>query len=191
MGVVDRGKLRANYDGLVDRLGTDGQTGIVRPSVTTRLIEDVTVEAAFEQYGQHFQFIGDEAVSRGGKEKGPSPMRYFLAGIAFCMQGWWAKGSALVGCEVEALELDVHTYLDMRGEHALPDVPAHPQFLVLDVRVQSPDTAERVLEMIDWGNARCPLGTFARRAVPVYERVTHNDTIVRDTVPAGTAIPAA
>lgn len=183
MGLVDGHKLRTNYEGLVQRLEADPDAGVVRPYVSTRLVRDVTVQCSFEQYGQSFGFTGDEAVSRGGQEKGPSPMRYFLTGIAFCMQGWWAKGSAIVGCELESLELDVHTYMDMRGEHGLADVPPHPQWLLFDVRVGSPDPPERVLSMIDWGNARCPLGSFGRKAVPIYDRIAHNGKVVRETVP--------
>ena len=37
-------------------------------------------------------------------------MRYFLSGIAFCQQGWYAKGSAIVGCDLESLELDVRIF---------------------------------------------------------------------------------
>ncbi len=184
MGLVDGRKLRTNYEGLVERLATDPSAGIVRPYVSTRLVRDVTIECSFEQYGRSFSFTADEAVSRGGQELGPSPMRYFLSGIAFCMQGWWAKGSAMVGCELESLELDVHTYMDMRGEHGLQDVPAHPQWLLFNVHVHSSNPTERVLEMIDWGNARCPLGSFGREAVPIYERITHNGRVVRDNVPA-------
>jgi hypothetical protein len=38
--------------------------------------------------------------------------------------------------------------------------------------------------MIDWGDERCPLGVLVRRAIPIYERVVHNGTLIRDTVPA-------
>jgi uncharacterized OsmC-like protein len=185
MALVDRDKLRTNYDELVARLAADDTAGIVRPSVTARLIGDVTVESTFTQYDRPFRFVGDEALHRGGREEGPSPMRYFLSGIAFCLMGWYAKGSAVAGCELDALELELRTWMDMRGEHALGDVPPHPQWIVAEARVSSPSTPERVLEMIDWGDARCPLGSLVRRSIPVHGRVIHNGTVVRDEVPAG------
>jgi uncharacterized OsmC-like protein len=185
MALVDRLKLRANYDDLVTTLRDDPSAGFVRPSVTARLVADVTVESTFVQYDRPFRFVGDEAAHRAGDEQGPSPMRYFLSGLAFCMEGWYAKGSAVVECDVEDLELELRTFMDMRGEHGFPGVPPHPQWIVAEARVKSPAPSETVLKMIDWGDARCPLVSLVRAAIPVYGRVMHNGTVVRDTVPAG------
>jgi uncharacterized OsmC-like protein len=187
MALVDRDKLRANYEGLVDRLGEHPASGLVRPSVTARLLRDVTVESTFVQYDRQFRFVGDEAVSRGGAESGPSPMRYFLSGIAFCLAGWYAKGSAVVGCELDGLEVELRTLLDMRGEHLVDEVSPHPQWIVAEARVASPAATEDVLEMIDWGDARCPLGSLVRVAVPIHGRVILNGRVVRDDVPPGLA----
>ncbi len=176
--------LKANYESVVARLRADDTAGLMHPRVSARLIEDVSVESTFEQYDRAFAFYGDEAADRGGHERGPSPMRYFLSGIAFCLIGWYAKGSVFTAVHIDALDLDVRTFLDMRGEHGFDEVPVHPQWIALDVRVTSPAATDNVLAMLDWGDARCPLAAFARRAVPVYQRVTHNDTVVRDTTPA-------
>lgn len=184
MSLVKSGELRAGYESLAAKLATDDTAGHMRPYVSARLVEDVTVESTFEQYGREFTFFADEAAVRGGKELGPSPMRYFLSGIVFCLIGWYAKGSTFADVDVEGLEVDARTYLDMRGEHGFTSVPANPQWIVLDIRVTSPSPSSNVLAMLEWGDARCPLGVFARRAVPVYQQVTHNDEVILDTVPA-------
>ncbi len=184
MSRVDREKLRSNYESVVGRLEANDAMGLMKPYVSAELIEDVSVELSFEQYGREFTFYGDEASDRGGHERGPSPMRYFLSGIAFCMLGWYAKGSGFADCDVEAMGMDIRAFLDMRGEHGFEDHPVHPQWLIFDIRVASPSSPESVLAMVDWGDERCPLGAFARRAVPVYEIVTHNGAVIRDTVPA-------
>jgi uncharacterized OsmC-like protein len=184
MSIVDHSKLRDNYLGVVRRLEEDSGAGLMSPYVSAELIEDVSVKAVFEQYDTEYIFYGDEAANRGGHERGPSPMRYFLSGIAFCMLGWYAKGSAFAGCEVDSLTMDVRTFLDMRGEHGFEDRPVHPQRLVFAIDVTSPSASGKVLDMIDWGDARCPLGVLVRRAVPVYESVTHNGTVIRNEVPA-------
>jgi len=185
MTLVDREMLRTNYDELVAKLSADDAAGFVRPSVTTRLLGDVTVESTFVQYDRPFRFLSDEAAIRGGREEGPSPMRYFLSGIAFCLQGWYAKGSAFADVTLDALEVELRAFMDMRGEHAFADVPPHPQWLVAEVRVQSPSPSAQVLAMVEWGDARCPLGSLVRRAIPVYSRVVHNGATIRDEVPAG------
>ncbi len=181
--LVDPAKLRLNLDETVSRLAADPQTGLVRPKVTVSLVEDVALEGRFVQYGKVFTFASDEAVERGGRGQAPSPMRYFLSGIAFCQGVWYAKGSAVAGCVLEGLEIDVETFLDMRGEHRVGEVPASPQWVFLEARVQSPSASDRVLAMVDEANARCPIFNLVRRAVPVYERIYHNGTLLRDTAP--------
>ena len=88
MSLVDHETLKANYESLVEKLANDPDAGLMRPYVSTRLIENVSVESTFEQYDKEYTFYGDEAKSRAGFERGPSPMRYFLNGVAFCLQGW-------------------------------------------------------------------------------------------------------
>ena len=183
MSLVDQETLKTNYQSLAEKLANDPDAGLMRPYVSTRLIENVSVVSTFVQYDKEFTFYGDEAKSRAGFERGPSPMRYFLNGVAFCVQGWCAKGSALVGVDVDGMELDITSFLDMRGEHGFEDVPANPQWLILDFRVDSPSSAEQVLEMVDWGILRCPLSALLKKAVPVYERISHNGKIIRDCVP--------
>lgn len=180
---IDREALRANYTQLADALGTDAAPGVVRPRVSVRLREDVTSESAFEQYGIGFTFYSDEAIERGGKGRHPSPMRYFLSGVAFCQAGWYAKGSAVLDVALDDLEISLETLLDMRGEHAVDDVPPYPQRLVLTATLESRASRSDVLAMVDWANARCPLFVLVGRAVPIGERIVLNGEIIRDSVP--------
>jgi uncharacterized OsmC-like protein len=182
--LIDAERLRGNYEGLIERLRDEPEEGFRRVGVDARIVQDVTVDVTFEQYEREWSLVGDEAVSRGGHETGPSPLRYFMSGIGICQLGWWAKGSATLGYDVENLAVGVRTFLDMRGEHGFGDHPTYPQWFGLHVDVTSPATPEQVLEMIDWGDERCPLGVLVRRAIPIYERVVHNGTLIRDTVPA-------
>lgn len=183
MALVDRAALRDNYDRVVARLAAEPGFGLMRPSVSARLVEGVSVESTFVQYGRPFTLLGDEAADRGGRETGPSPMRYFLTGIAFCLLGWWAKGSAVLGVELDSLAVRLETFLDMRGEHGLEGVPPHPQWLLVEVQVAGPAGADDVLRVVDWGIARCPLSVLVARAVPLHQRVLLNGEPIRDAVP--------
>lgn len=183
MPFIDRATLRHNHEQTIQKLADDPAFGLMRPTVTARVDRDVSVVSTFEQYGRPFTFHGDEAAGRGGQETGPSPMRYFLSGIAFCLLGWWVKGSAASDIELTSLEVRIDTLLDMRGEHGFADVPQNPQWLILEITTTSEATDDQVLAAIDWGDERCPLGVLVRRAIPVHERVTHNGNVIRDTVP--------
>lgn len=182
---VNLEKLRDNVESTAGLLAADPTVGHVRPRVVTRLIEDVHARSDFVQYDKEFSFECDESEGRAGGGEAPSPLRYFLSGLAFCQQVWYAKGAAMAGCEITDLVIEVSTYMDMRGEHLIDGVPPNPQWIVIDADVDSPSTPDRVLGMVDEANARCPVYNLVVRAVPIYERIRHRGVLLRDTVPPG------
>jgi uncharacterized OsmC-like protein len=182
---VDLEKLRSNVEETAELLRTDDAAGHVRPRVTTRLVENVNARSEFIQYDREFAFECDESEGRAGTGSAPSPLRYFLSGLAFCQQVWYAKGAALVGCEIEDLEIDVLTYMDMRGEHLIDGIAPNPQWIVIEAAVSTPGSVDQVLRLVDEANARCPVYNLVVMAVPIYERILHNGVVVRNTVPEG------
>ena len=183
MALIDGALLRDKHDAVIARLEADPTFGLMRPSVEATLIEDVSVASRFVQYDRAFEFLSDEAAIRGGKETGPSPMRYFLSGVAFCSLGWWAKGAALQGVDLGSLSVVYRTFLDMRGEHGFADVPAAPQWLVAEVTTSGGADPAEVLSVIDWGLTFCPLASLVSRAMPLHVKVTHDGVVIRDDVP--------
>jgi uncharacterized OsmC-like protein len=185
MGIIDSELLKENLDGLADRLAGDPASGFVTPRVSTTLLEDVRAVSRFTQYGKDFEFRCDESEGRGGRGEAPSPLRYLLTSLAFCQQVWYAKGAAIVGCEVEALDIDVETFMDMRGEHLVAGLPVHPQWFLVTATVTSPSSAEVVEAMAMEANRRCPVYGLLRGAVPIYNRLVHNGEILTDARPPG------
>lgn len=183
MTLIDQQKLRANLEDKVALLNSDPTAGFVRPRVSTRLVRDVNAESKFVQYGKEFEFQCDEAIDRAGEGQAPSPLRYFLSGLAFCQQVWYAKASAIVDLELTDLEIDVSTFMDMRGEHHVGDVPANPQWILIEARIESPAGEGPILRMVDEANSRCPLYALVSKAVPCYERIHLRHQVIRDTVP--------
>ncbi|MGH3585498.1 MAG: OsmC-related (seleno)protein [Pseudonocardia sp.] len=182
--LIDMARLRENVEGTARRLRAEPRHGVVRPWVSTRLERDVRAVARFEQYGDAYELRCDESAGRAGTGSAPSPMRYLLSGVAFCLQVWCAKAAALAGVHVHDLQIDVRTLLDMRGEHRVGDVPAHPQWFVLDVRVQSPAAAADVIGIVRDAARRCPVIALVAQAVPVHLLVAHNGSTVLDERPA-------
>lgn len=182
---IDARRLRDNVTDTTATLRADETAGHVRPRVSTSLIENVHARSEFIQYERAFSFECDESSGRAGSDAAPSPLRYFLSGLAFCMQVWYAKGAALADCVIDDLRIDVLTYMDMRGEHLIDGIPPNPQWIVIEAHVDSPSDAGAVLGMVDEANARCPVYSLVSKAVPVYERIIHRDRLIRDTVPEG------
>jgi uncharacterized OsmC-like protein len=175
--------MRTNLEELSERLRTEPDFGHVWPKVSTSLVGDVMALSRFAQYGKEFEFRSDEAKARGGHGEAPSPLRYFLSSIAFCQQGFYAKSSSITGVVLDGLDINVLTYMDMRGEHKVTNAPVHPQWIVVEAKIKSPSADRNVLAMVDEANARCPITNLVRRAVPVYEQIHLNGRLIRDTAP--------
>jgi uncharacterized OsmC-like protein len=180
---IDEALLRDRHEAVIAKLEADPTFGLMRPYVEASLVEDVSVESRFIQYDREFTFLSDEAAIRGGKETGPSPMRYFLSGIAFCSLGWWAKGAALQGVPLDSLSVTYRTFLDMRGEHGLDETSIAPQWLVAEVTTTGGADPAAVLSVIDWGLTYCPLASLVGRALPLHVKVTHDGAVIRDDIP--------
>lgn len=186
--LTDRERLLRAVQQMVSRLESDPSAAVRVPAVSSTLKENLKNEVRFLQHDREFVFQSDELGFLGGDGTAPSPLRYFLSGVAFCQSVWYAKGAALAGCDLEALRIDVHAYLDVRGEHKVGEgVPPHLQWFVVDADVGSPSSSEAVLAMVDEADARCPVFTLLKLAIPAYERIVHNGTVIRDTVPAEAA----
>jgi len=185
MGIIDANLLKGNLDGLAASLTKDPSTGFVMPKVSTALVEDVRAVSVFTQYGSEFEFRCDESEGRGGRGEAPSPLRYLLSSLAFCQQVWYAKGAAMADCEIEALEINVETFMDMRGEHLVGEIPTYPQWFLVDARVDSPSSVECVKAMVAEANRRCPVYGLLSRAVPIYSRLVHNGVVLEDETPPG------
>lgn len=183
MTLVDRQKLRDNLEYLTRRLEREPDFGKVWPRVETSLVSNVLSRSEFIQYDEHFEFRSDEAAARGGGGSAPSPLRYLLSSLAFCQQGFYAKASAIVDVVIDESDVRVLTYMDMRGEHRVGNVPANPQWMVIEARFSTKSMPENVLAMVDDANARCPVGNLIRKAVPIYEQIYRNGLLIRDTVP--------
>jgi len=180
---MDPAAMRKSLEAMTEELRRNPDAGHVRPRVVTSLIDGVHSRSDFVQYGTQFSFESDESVDRAGEGSAPSPLRYFLSGIAFCLQVWHVKGAAVAGCDVDDLEIEVSTYMDMRGEHRIDDIPPHPQWVAVETRVASPSPSDRVLAMSDEAFARCPVSALVARAVPLHRRLVHNGIVISDTVP--------
>jgi hypothetical protein len=181
--IIDPEHLRTNVLHTRTRLEANPEGGLVRPFVDTTLLHGLSVESRWEQFGREFSVHSDEPPGRGGDGQAPTAIRYFLSGIAFCLQVWHAKGAALTGCQLGAITLRLEGSLDMRGEYGLA-LGAGPEYLLATTRVESPSPAGLVIAMSDEAHRRCPLWVLTTRSVPGYRRVFHNGALVLDTLPA-------
>ena len=178
---IDSHQIRRDVEELTAQIEEGAVSPIVFPRVSTRLVQNVEAESRFLQYERDFEFRCDESVARGGRGASPSPMRYFLSGVAFCYQVWWAKSAALAGQAITDLTVDVVTQLDMRGELAMVATGSHPEWIAFDVVVSGPTDAPTAMLIADAAGQRCPLTALLSRTIPVFERLTFDGVVIRDS----------
>lgn len=181
--LIDRHRMRASLRDIAERSAREASTARMRPWVAARLESDVASVSEFEQYGRHFVFRSDESVERGGHGSAPSPMRYLLSSIAFCMLGWCAKTWAAADIMVRSLEAEVRTCLDLRGEHLVAGAPPHPLWFVLEVRIDDDAVPEQAVALVHEAARRCPTTSLVAKAVPLHLMLVQRDVTLLDLRP--------
>ncbi len=133
--------------------------GPARPvtTVKSKALHDLQFRASVEGH----VFISDERETSGGTDAGPSPLRYFLAGIMMCHQVWCVKSAALADIELDNLECEISGYVSR------PDSPRKGGFerATFLVNIDSPSPSEEVKKVVARASEHCnAFVTFARGA---------------------------
>lgn len=123
---------------------------------------------------------GDEAEAFGGSDAGPSPLAYFLLSLGFCEQAQVARNAALADLKLESVATRVRGYFDPRPGYVegLPNLGFEE--IRCEVRIESPEPAERILELMVRVEQQCYVLNTLRRCCTVHHRIHHNGAVLRD-----------
>ena len=150
--------------------------GIIK--VKSRVIHHLQIKAEADG----FAFISDEGERVGGYGAGPSPLRYFLAGIMMCHQVWCVKSAALLEVRMDSLEGEISGHLHPGGSYSRADSGSGLEKISYELRVAGPDSSEKVLSVVEKANKRCPAFGTIRRALPISLKVILNNKIISEKV---------
>lgn len=78
-GIVDLEKGRRAIEHTRERIEQGQWNGMATLRATARLVKDAYIEGR----AGRFTFAADEPPDRGGEDKAPSPLEFFLIGAAF------------------------------------------------------------------------------------------------------------
>ncbi|WP_435067412.1 OsmC-related (seleno)protein [Haloplanus sp. C73] len=122
------------------------------PSVATETIRNYHARA----HADGFVFDADEPVSKiGGTGTAPRPLRYFLAGFAFCLQAQYVRNAIRMGVELDELSVDVESEIDRRGGLGLRDDPADFESIAYTTTLETDADRETVRELVDAAETCC------------------------------------
>lgn len=159
--VVDWDLQEAVWDEIETLRGAD-RVPVGENAVTAELVENFHGRAE----ARTFDFESDEpATMAGGRDRGPRPLEYFLAGFAFCQQVIYAKNSLATGIEIDGLEIDVNGDVDPRG--VLGVEGASPGFVDDEIEytthIESPAHPDEVRELVELAERHCPAHAALRK----------------------------
>lgn len=104
--------------------------------VDLRRVDHLKIEVS----KRHFTFYVDEPVERGGTDKGPNPLAYFIAGAASCLINQFLTDAIYRGVDLEEVEMAARGHFDRRLGGAFEEI-------IYDLRLTSPSPKKEILSL--------------------------------------------
>jgi putative redox protein len=138
--------------------------------VTNRARGEMVDHAACAIHVRDFPpLISDEPPSRGGQDRGQSPLELLLASLCACTNVTTGRMAEKLRFEYRGLEMHAEGELDTRGRRGLADVPVHYSAVRLHVTVTTDEPNERVARLASLVARYCPVDTLMRPVIPEFE----------------------
>jgi uncharacterized OsmC-like protein len=120
------------------------------------------------------RLISDEPKAIGGTSLGPSPLDYFIASIGFCENVTFARYATLNELNLDSLETSVRGHWNRRGQADSSDIePAFIDFVV-ETRVISTDSVEKIKMVAMTAHRRCPMHSTITKVGKVVDKLFVN-----------------
>ena len=115
------------------------------------------------QSKQH-TLILDEPPAVGGGDEGPDPLSYLLASLAGCENIVAYMVAQEMNFDLQSMDIDVKGQLDPLGMRGEPGVQVFFEKVWFQATVSTSESAERLAELKEKTDARCPVLTMMRAA---------------------------
>ncbi len=112
--------------------------------IDIKRVDHLTLEAR----KRDFTFVVDEPSERGGKDRGPNPLAYFIAGAASCLINQFLTDAVYRGVKLDGVELTARGHFDRKLGGAFDEI-------IYDLRLESPSAREQVLELAKEAEEMC------------------------------------
>lgn len=106
----------------------------------------------------------DEPPSMGGTDKGPDPLSTLLTALAGCENVIANLVAKDIDFDLQGIEFDVKGDLDPRGLMGQADIQPYFNQIYVHAKVQTDETDERIQELKEKTDARCPVFTTFQAA---------------------------
>ena len=115
-----------------------------------------------------FTFTVDEPAERGGLDKGPNPLSYFIAGAAACLMNQYLTDAIYRGVKLDGIELVARGHFDRRLGGAFTEI-------VYDIKLSSPSPRAKVSSLAREAEEMCYAhNTLKKAGVKMTTNITLN-----------------
>lgn len=101
--------------------------------------------------------VTDEPIAHGGSGTAPSPLQTVLAALCGCEGITFNRTAAELDFPYEGIDFRGSYTIDTRGRMGNREVRPHFQTVRLEARVFTSESAERLREVVEETEARCPV----------------------------------
>ncbi|WP_252314453.1 OsmC family protein [Sinobaca sp. H24] len=132
---------------------------------------EVTGEATkmtTELQAKNHTLVIDEPANMGGDDKGADPLSTLLASLAGCENVIANMVAKDIDFNLEGIDFQVSGELDPRGLMGQADVDPYFQQVTIKATVKTDESDERIQELKEKTDARCPVfTTFQAAGIPI------------------------
>ena len=101
--------------------------------------------------------VTDEPEAHGGTGEGPSPLQTVVGALCGCESVTFNRTAAELGFDYSAIDFEAEFTIDIRGRLGNREVRPHFQTVRVQAVVETEESEERLREVVDETEARCPV----------------------------------
>lgn len=132
--------------------------------LTEPIIRGKKLEAATDasmmtmiDFGEYGHIVTDEPIGHGGTGEGPSPLQAVLGALCGCEAVTFRRTANDMDFDYDKIEFEAGFTIDIRGRMGKRDVTAHFQTVKVQATVTTDESEERLAEVVEETEARCPV----------------------------------
>lgn len=118
-----------------------------------------------------FSVTIDEPRELGGNDTAPNPVELLLAALGGCQEIVYRAFAAVMGVEIDSIEVHAKGHLDLHGFLGLADVPAGFNSISFTTRIVSAASPESIRQLAALVEKHCPVQDTLARSIPINGKV--------------------
>ncbi|WP_035051007.1 OsmC family protein [Carnobacterium pleistocenium] len=110
------------------------------------------------------EIIIDEPLQMGGKDEGANPLGAFIASLAGCENAIANMVAKEIDFDLQGIAFDIRAEMNPEGMMGNKNVRPYFQSVTINARVKTSESEERIIELQQIVDSRCPIYTTLKAA---------------------------